>query len=571
MSWRYALFFVVFFCLPLVKAQENTGRSVTFKAKTELVVVPVLVRDKNGKHFSGLRAEEFTVLDNGAERKITSFEEVRTGTERMEFATPEPGTFTNVVEKRTGSKRVTILVLDLLNTRIMDQNYAQQQLLKYLSGSLDDTEPTAFFVLARDGLRLIQDFTSDPKILITAINKMRERQEKVAEDAADVQRDVDTFERMKTGDPQWDHLLIQMQEAIKDAASMRQESSIVKTLESMQQLARYAKGIPGRKALVWATGGFPFEVSRNGDFPFESSVADDKIITVNRGNRGSYGDVQALYVATWNALTNANVSLYPVDVRGLMPSASSRADTIGWVGSRAIRNQQNSSVDWDQLQSQDSLRVFADATGGKAFLNNNDLTRGFREAAQDSSEYYLLSYYLEHNSKPGWHKLSVKVKRDGAQVRARTGFYVTSPRDEKAVQEMDTYLALRSPLNYSEIPMVFRWTDRTNAKVSSQRRVGYEVELPANAVVVDESDKNHITVQFLALVRDADGKEVGHPESRKLDMYLTPESLAQIRESGVTYRNVIELPPGEYNVRFVVRDGLSGKMGSVSAPVTVEK
>jgi len=559
---------VAFSLLSVVQAQEKNEGQLTFKSKTELVVVPVLVRDKNGAPIKDLKQEDFTLLENGTERKIAFFEDVQTNTERMKLPEAEPGSYTNVIQGQNGSKRVTILVLDVLNTPIMDQNYARQQLLKYLSESLDATEPTAFFILNRDGLRLITDFTNDPKVLIAAINKMKERQEKLVEDAAATQRDIDTLERMAANQPELAGIIRNMQAMTQDYTSNVQRASIVTTLQAMQQLALYSKGIPGRKALVWATGGFPFQLAKTGDFPFEMT---DKVDATNRGARDSYADVAPLYISTWNALTDANVAIYAVDVRGLMPTASMRVDQVGSVGSKAIRAQQNSSVDWDQLQSHDTLRAFSDATGGKAFLNNNDLTKGFREAAKDSEDYYLVSYYLDREAKPGWHKLSVRVKREGMHVRARTGFYVAKPGEEKQIAELDTYTALRSPINYTEIPLVFRWSDQAAGKEKGRRKVQYEVDLPANAVIIDDTDKNRMVVQFLALVRDKEGKEVGHPESRKLDMFLTPESLSQVRENGITYRNVIELPPGDYNVRFVIRDVMSGRMGSVSAPIVVEK
>jgi len=137
--------------------------------------------------------------------------------------------------------------------------------------------------------------------------------------------------------------------------------------------------------------------------------------------------------------------------------------------------------------------------------------------------------------------------------------------------EMDTYTALRSPINYTEIPLAFRWNDQEVGKEKGQRKVHYEVDLPANAVVIDDTDKNRMVIQFLSLVHDRDGKEVGHPDSRKLDLFLTPESLSQVRDNGITYRNLIELPPGDYTVRFVIRDVMSGRMGSISAPISVAK
>jgi VWFA-related protein len=544
-------------CLPMCLAvsQEKPNQPTTFKSRTELVEIPVLVKDKNGKHVSGLKQEDFEVLENGSAQKISFFEEVKTGTERMQVAESAPGTFTNEVQGELGAKRVTILVLDLLNTQSMDQKYARDQLMKFLAESLDANEPTAFFILTQGGLRMIHDFTSDPKLLIEAVKAMREFHDMPVENPVAQQQEIQELDHYIRDMPEFASFIRVIKESAREFNIFQQRTAILVTLQAMQQLARYVKGIPGRKSVVWATGGFPFSLS-NIEESFEHSMRD------------SMADIVPQYQSTWRVLINANVALYTVDVRGLLPTASVRTELQMPTGDEMFGY---SFSDWAQGDSMDTLRVFAEATGGKAFLNTNDISRSFREAADDSSEYYLLSFYLDRKAKPGWHKLSVKVKHEGVHVRARTGFIVISPKEEKAIQEVDINSALRSPINYSEIPIVFGWTDRNPAKDPTRRRIGYQVEVPANRITVDDSDRNHMVVQFTVLVRNADGKELEAPQSRKLDMHLTPASLAQVRDSGVTYRSSFELPPGGYSVRFVVRDALSGRMGSVSAAIAVAK
>jgi hypothetical protein len=68
-----------------------------------------------------------------------------------------------------------------------------------------------------------------------------------------------------------------------------------------------------------------------------------------------------------------------------------------------------------QLDTQSTLQTFASMTGGRAYYNSNDLVKGFHDAVNDSSEYYMLGSYHDHsNTKPGWRKLTVRVKRDHA-------------------------------------------------------------------------------------------------------------------------------------------------------------
>ncbi|HYU46524.1 MAG TPA: hypothetical protein VEK84_10150, partial [Terriglobales bacterium] len=75
---------------------------------------------------------------------------------------------------------------------------------------------------------------------------------------------------------------------------------------------------------------------------------------------------------------------------------------------------------------------------------------------------------------------------------------------------------------------------------------------------------------FVTLAKTAEGKQVDHPVGQKVDLHPAGERLATIREKGIAYRGALDLAPGEYTVRFVVRDDLSGRVGSVAAPLKVE-
>ena len=122
--------------------EKETESEVKFTARAELVLVPTLVTDKSGNHITGLKKEDFTVLENGAEQKIATFEEITSDPHR--YSRPKsPNEFSNSIAGPASNRRITIMVLDLLNTRFTDQAYARQDLLKYLTQSVDQREPTA--------------------------------------------------------------------------------------------------------------------------------------------------------------------------------------------------------------------------------------------------------------------------------------------------------------------------------------------------------------------------------------------------------------------------------------------
>ncbi len=250
-----------------------------------------------------------------------------------------------------------------------------------------------------------------------------------------------------------------MEDAELNFQSFQQRLAITYTLQGMQQVSQTLAGFPGRKSLIWAGGGFPFSVS-------------DTTMQLAPSGRDSLVDVLPMYEHTWQLLNDAQISLYPVDVKGLqilMPSASSRNP-----GKNYARN-----MSWRQMDTQSTLQTFAAMTGGRAYYNSNDLVKGFRDAVNDSAEYYMLGYYLDRSkTKSGWRKLAVKVKLDHTEVRARSGFFVTNATvDPENSRNNDISSALQSPLDYTSLALVARWDKIEPGKEPGKKHVNYQMHL----------------------------------------------------------------------------------------------
>ena len=544
------------------KGKENNSE-IKFTSRSELVLIPVLVNDKSGNHITGLKKDDFAVFENGSERQISIFEEVASDPHR--FTRPSnPNQFSNSVGGGS-NRRVTLIVLDLINTPFMDQAYARKELLTYLSMSVDQHEPTGLYTLNRSGVHVVHDFTTDPRVLVAALHKVK----------GDTSQLVDTSEDLEalTGsaspegsagvDPvavqnEADRIQTMMEDAELNFQAFQQRLAITYTLEGMQQLAHALAGFAGRKSLIWAGGGFPFSISHN-------------TMQLAPAGRDSLTDVLPLYERTWRLLNDAQIALYPVDVKGLTgntPPPSIRVPS-------AINRRPGGyyrSTSWRQMDTQATLQTFASATGGRAYYNSNDLVKGFRDAVRDSSEYYMLGYYLDRsNTKPGWRKLSVKVKRDHVNVRARSGFFVTqATTDPETSRDSDLASALKSPLDYTALPLVAQWDTVETSKEPGKKRVCYIVAVSPDPSLIDVVGNNHVALDFVALAKTPEGKVIGQPVGQKIDLHPTPEHLATIREKGLSYRGAFDLAPGEYTVRIVVRDNLSGRVGSVAAPLKVE-
>jgi len=580
--FRYVLLIATLACSVIVFAkpkEKDDNSEVKFTLRTELVLIPTVVTDKSGTHISGLKKEDFKVLEDSAEEKVATFEEITSDTQRW-LRPGIPDEFSNSVAAEPSARRITLIMLDFINTRIMDQETARQELLKYLTQSVDVREPTALYTLTRSGIQVIHDFTTDPRILVAALHQVNGDAYEMIDSPEDGGAGSGTANpnssagghgaagnggRSSNGSAQASvqseagKLQAMLQGTSLNFRSFEQRLAITYTLEGMQQIAQAVAGFPGRKSLIWASGGFPFSVSGS--------------MGIAPAGRDTLADVLPMYERTWQLLNDAQISLYPVDVKGLrvgtVPSAS-----MGNPGASTHNPSRNyaSRANLRQMDTESTFQTFASMTGGRAYFNSNDLAKGFREAVNDSSEYYILGYYLDHSkTKSGWRKLTVKVNREHSEVRARSGFFVTNATiDPENSRNSDISSALRSPLDYTSLAFQANWDNTEPGTEPGKKRLNYVMHLSPGAVVINEADNNHIVLDFVALAVTPEGNPAGQPVGQKVDAHLSAEKLALIRLRGVIYKGGLDLAPGEYTVRFVVRDDLNGRTGSVSGPLKVQ-
>jgi VWFA-related protein len=567
--------------------QDEGQIAPTFRTRTELVLVPVMVRGKSGAHVTNLHKEDFQVLENGVPQKIAIFEEVKTSTAREPRSTLEPGEFTNTLSApESGPQRLTILALDSINTPFADQAFARQQLIKFLAQSAVRKEPTSLVVLTRWGVKIIHDFTTDPQILIAALKKVKGETLQVVDNTPMPSMDIPVVSSASSGGagsasspvaggdgsgnrPTADQLMQQLasqlqafvQQAEQDMQAFQQRVAITMTLDAMKQLAEAYRGVPGRKALIWASSGFPFSV-RDGFM----------------GAGDNIHDVIPLYEKAWKALNAANMAVYPVDVRGVTNPGYVDIATRG-----VPKNEDYGTAVAAEKDRISSFQIVAESTGGRAFIGRNDLDNCFESAVDDSADYYLLGYYLESNggkstakgekhgkdSNSNWRKLQVKVAQRGLSVRARSGFFLDSTQPDAVAAAADEEVqAVAAPVNYTGIQLTGRWRGITEGK-DGKKKAEFQLIMPPSFANIDEADQNRLSVDFMAVAKTPIG-EVAGQASQRLNIHMPQQALDQFRKVGTLYRCLIELPPGEYTVRFVVRDNVSGRIGSATAPLKIE-
>lgn len=537
----------------MAKPTPAQSQVPTFTSSTDLVLVPVIVHDHSGAHVNGLNKDDFMVEENGKPQKISIFEEVTTaGDARVKRASIAPGVFTNTLQSSSRmTPRLNIVVLDTINTGFGDQAYAKQQLVRFLEKSVERHEMTALLTLNRGGLKVVHDFTTDPTVLMAALKKVRGTTEAMAGENTDALiTGADTAAVAAEADDIQSFLEAR-------SARVAQQFAIQGTIDGFNEIADAFHGLPGRKALIWVTGSFPFQMPSPNDPPSARDFNDD-------------------LARAYQKLNDANVAVYPIDARGLvvaLPDASTRAPANP-------RNMaQLSRARLDHTATLQTMQSFAEATGGRAFYNTNDLEKAFEHASDDSSSYYLLGYYRSpEDNKPGWRKLKVRINKGGLNLRTRTGYFVNAKSSQPAGgPDEDVRIALRAPMDFTGLPLAVRWEDPskpegkpfTGAIEPGKKQAVFDIMIGHGGLFFDAADNNHMNFEVVAIARSATGENAGS-FSQSIDAHPKPETLAKLQQGGLTYRNQIQVPPGEYSVRFVVRDTLGNRVGSVLAPLKVE-
>jgi VWFA-related protein len=556
-------------------AAVNGASAPTYRIEThtQLVLIPALVTDRNGNHISGLKAGDFTVKDNGKIRTVKLLEEITAPPANLvEREKLPPGTYSNAVVRSKAPLRVVIILFDMLNSHFKDQVPARIQVTKYLNEQVEPGTLVALLGLGRGGLRMYHDLTSDTKGLATELETAM----------LSGRHAISTNLQGEMSETESEEAFVGHGAFAQTNSSGRSSKKLIvlDTLAAFKNIAGAYASIPGRKSLVWVTGGFPFTLDDSK--PGKNGMAGM--------DKDSLLDILPDYQSTWQALNDANVALYPVDMHGLQDTeeldATYRSKKGGDAGSRralakAPMDKQNKNE--DNIQT---LTTFAGETGGKAFYNDNDLVAGFREAVADSRSSYLLGCYLDQNETPGWHKLHVEVTRSGVHIRARAGFMVAKPYEKLAAvkaateekdtpQAIDVNLAMRSPMNYTGIPITVKWVKVAEGRSptgtgadAGKLMVPFQIILPPEAATLD-ADESTVSLNFVGLARSSRGEDAAN-FVKKIDGKLKPESAKRLVMAGIKFDSMMMLAPGYYNVRFVVRDNVSGRVGSVTAPVVVK-
>ena len=518
--------------------------TVTFSTTRQLVVEDVIVKSQNGSPVDNLKASDFLVTEDGKPQQISVFEFQKLSNEAVPAPSPalqqrtqvaaaapapavKPLTAVEIAPEKPGDlkyrdKRLMVMFFDMTSMPIQDQMRAQASALKFLNTQMTASDLMAIMTFASD-IKVVEDFTDDRDLLAQDIKKLVIGEglgldETVSDDSASdtgaaFQQDDTEFNIFNT-----DRQLSALETAVKMLASLNE-----------------------KKALVYFASG----MTRNGL------------------------DNQAQLQATINAAIRSNVSFYPIDARGLVAAAPLGDATKGSPGSQGMYSGSSARAVTSNFQGQqETLYTLASDTGGKALLDNNDLSMGIVQAQKDISSYYIIGYYSANEALDGRFrrvKIALKDKDTAARVAKldyRQGYYASKEFGKLNTTDKERQLAealmLGDPVTDIDIAVeidYFRLAhDRYFVPVVA-KIPGSELELARHGGA--ESTR----IDFIGQVKDSAGKIVQNVRDMA-EVKLKGQTAADLAKHPLEYDTGFTLAPGKYNLKFLARENETGKMGT---------
>ena len=450
--------------------------------------------------------------------------------------------------------------MDSLNTQSPNQLQGRAHMLQLLRTLPADT-PIAVFGLG-SSLRILQGFTSDPALLRAAVDQSLTGSTILPNPANDT-KSISNYIQDSTAGMDTNlglaSQLGEIQNFEKEEYAMTIDLRAKETLGAMAQIGQYLSGIPGRKNLIWLSESFPLSIApdpETGNNPF--------------GGLREYSE-QVRIVA--NALTDAQVAVYPMDVRGLQALQSlSASESISQpqirTNGRAVAGRLHVEGT-DLQQSQDTMTALAQDTGGKACKNSNDLAGCVMTALKDSSSYYEMSFYPQDVKWDGkFHKILVKTSRPGVKLSYRRGYYALdgSALAKRLQPEDHLRQACADQLPSTTIPLSVQ-TVTPGQNGSPRGGLQYLLLIsPAGLETAHDAGSYNLNIQ-MADCEFAQKDTIFKFNARELPKTVSGEVFRSWQSSGIPEHISLMPAADTQRIRLVVLDVTSGLTGAIDIPV----
>ncbi len=567
-----SLLAAVAFCFYAPRAQSQDSRQKNqddvISLKAHLVNIDVMVKDKKGKYITDLKAEDFTVVENGAQQKIEFFDPPLAASPLA--ASPLAGngsesgkTNSSSLSTSGGLRNIISLVLDGQTTELTNLKQVREGTLKYVRERITDTDTVAVFGVS-NGLQLIQTFTQDKAKLIQAIestytltasNRNLERNQ-VSQDIERLREELkgagDLSQPQSAAQGSAAARAMIASRALEQFVKLRAQLSLQQArpiLAAIAAICEAQRAIPGKKTLVLFSQGF-----------VASSVLDWQVQgTIDMANRANV----AVYIIDSAGLTAGGPqsgALVPSGPLGGVAATGSPASRSLAVGGESVFD----NVRYEGLnREQDILYRISGDTGGEFFKGNNDIGKGLERIDQEIRSRYTLAYYsTDPNFDGSFRKLKIDVRRPDVHVLSRSGYYAIGNEEIVPLSPEDRKL-LANVAEAASNPALPLFMELVPFRAQAGRYVvPMSIEMPPSAVKFDrKGDRQEMHLDVVGVIRESQD----HILSRlggSFNVGLSAEQYQSIVNNNIFYRQDMELAPGTYDVDLIVRDKLSGKMAA---------
>ncbi len=521
--------------VPRPQAPVSTGGGVV-KVSTEIVLVNVVARDKHGNLIKDLKREDFTVYEDGKKQDLASFDFEKV--DEMVMAGAPGDTVTGTAERDKGGllntkvqkslnardRRLMLMFFDFSAMEPDDIDRAVNAGKKYVQGKMQPADMVALMSLSTN-LSLDLDFTDDKDKILAKLSSYNNSEGQGFETGLEGSSEgaAETSGSYTPDDTDYNTF------------------SADRKLLALESVMQAMGKIPQKKSLIYFSNGIT-----------QSGVDNQS----------------ALREAT-AAAVRANVSIYPVDVRGLSsfpPGGQAQSASLhgqsAYTGA-SILNDLNGND-----SSQETLYTLAADTGGKAFMDTNDLSGVFSVVQKDTSAYYVLGYTSSNHLKDGrYRRLKVQVNRPDVKLEYRAGYYAdrdyqhmrSTDREQQLEDELSADLSQTDVAVYAGAAY-FRQDD-------SHYYLAVSLVIPGSQIpFVQAKDKDNATIDIIGEVLEGGKLPVGRLRDT---VKLAVDSSQQVRRKNVQYNTGFMLAPGNYHLKFVVRENSTGRMGSFETDVRI--
>lgn len=530
-------------------AYPEAQQAPVFRANLSMVSVDVVVRDRAGNIVRGLTEKDFEIREDGRPQQVRTFifqeiseaalaatsvdllggveEKVLQSTTQAATLPPGPVAPTPMRSEELAGRRLVVLLFDTSSMAPEDTQRAVDSAREFVSKDMTTADLVAVATVS-SLLTVLRDFTADRALVTEALNQLAysEGTEEPPPSASTAATD--------------DAAAAATEETVAEveAAELEMFNNDLR-LRALRTLAESLAPIEQKKAILYFSGG----MDRSGQ------------------------DNQVELRSAINAAVRSNVSIYPIDTRGLqavVPGGDARQASgrgQGMFSGRGMAQQ------FARLSaSQDTLVSLAADTGGRAFTDSNNFGEAFARVRRDMSAYYLLGYSSTNTTKDGrFRRIQVRALNAEYRVEARAGYYADRDFAHTSRGDRETLLQeqLMAAVSITDLPVI---ASASYFRLAADKYfVPVAVSVPGSAVPVTEGLKE-ITLDVLAVITDERGMPVGR---LRQTMKLPAGTEKTLAGKQILYQSGMTLPPGRFAIKAVVRENATGLMGSFEAPINV--